>query len=105
MHDVKCVAMIDSLEKALNISCRLLLSESCILTLTDLFIEGDTCDVLHDQEYLVVVVVGFVVLDNIGVVESVQSRDLVQNILKIVSKLGFIQNFNGDLLAGIKLVL
>ena len=73
--------------------------------LCDLVEEGHASDILHDQVDILLIVVGFVVLDNVGVVERVKDGDLLHDTLNIVSQLHFVENFNCNLEILVVLVL
>ena len=96
MHDTVGVAVVNCLEQAAHVWLRLLLCEQLILLFADLFKERHSSDVLHDEVDELFVVVGLVVIDDIGVVELAQDWDFVHYIVQVVREFGFVEHFNGD---------
>ena len=72
MHNAIRVAVVDCLEQTAHVALRLLLCEQLVLLLADLFKEGHSRNILHDEVDELFVVVGLVVIDDIRVVELAQ---------------------------------
>ena len=104
MHDVLRVAMIQRLEQLSHVLGRCRLRERLILLFRDLVEEGLPCHVLHHQVHILLVVVRFVVLDNVGVVELVQNAHLLHDAVDIGTKLLFVEHLNGHLKVLVMLV-
>ena len=72
--------MIYCLEKLLHISGSALFCESLILLLDNFLIHWHTFDIFHDEIDVFLVIVSFVILDNVGMIEGVECGDLVIDI-------------------------
>ena len=77
---IQRVTMIDCLEKLLHISGGALFRECLIFLLNDLLIHGHAFDIFHDEIDVFLIIVSFIILDNVGVVEGVERGDLVIDI-------------------------
>ena len=97
MHDVLCVCVIDGLEETFHVVRCLLLREDLVHLLANLVEERLAIDKLHDEGNVHRVVVGFVVLDDIWVVQCVQNCDLIHYVVKIFPKFLLIQYFDRNL--------
>ena len=93
VEDILRVTVIDSLEKALHVVGGLLLREHLIDLLADLVEKGHSIDVLHDQVDVHCVIIGLIVLDDVGVVECVQSCNLVHDVRQILPQSFLVQYF------------
>ena len=69
MNNVLSMAMVDSLEQTAHVTCSLRLRKGLILLLSDLIEELGARHVLHHQVDVLLIVVRFVVLDDIGMIE------------------------------------
>ena len=105
MHDVLGVAVIDSLKELLHVARGLHLVESLVLLLRDPLEQRLTRDVLHHEVDVLEIVVGLVVLDDVGVVEGVQDGDLLHDAVNVVHELVLVQHFDGDLEVRVVLVV
>ena len=72
--------MIYCLEKLLHISGCALFCECLILLLDNFLVHRHTFDVFHDKIDVFLVIVSFVILDNVGMVEGVECGDFVIDI-------------------------
>ena len=77
---ILCVTMIYCLEKLLHISGCALFCECLILLLDNFLVHRHTFDVFHDEIDVFLIIVSFVILDNVWMVECVQSGDFVIDI-------------------------
>ena len=105
MHDVLSVAMIDRLEKLLHVARGLNLVECLILLFSDSLEQRLARDVLHHEVDVLEIVIGLVVLDDVGVVEGMQDGDLLHDTVNVVHELVFVEHFNGDLEVRVVLVV
>jgi hypothetical protein len=104
MDDSLRVAVVDGAEELAHVEAGVVLREVLVFLGGDFVEELAAGDVLHDQVDVLVVVVGFVVLDNAGVVEGVQDGDLLHDALDVVLQLLFVEHFNGYLQTGVRLI-
>lgn len=105
VHDVHGVTVVDRLEELLHVVSRLLLSESLVLLLCDLFKQLRSRHILHDEVHVLGVIVGFVILDNVGVVEGVEDGNLFHDVVDFVAQLHFVQHLDRHLEVRIVLVV
>ena len=97
MDNILGVAMIDRLEERFHVASGNILRKSLVGLLGDLFEKLSSIDIFHDQVDVLLIVVRFVILDDIWMVERVKNRNLLHDTVNIVSQLNFIKNLNGDL--------
>ena len=74
------VAMINCLEKLLHISGGSLFCECLIFLLDNFLIHGHAFDIFHYEINVFLIVVSFIIFDDVGVVKSVQSGDFIIDI-------------------------
>ena len=97
MDNILGVAMIDRLEERFHVASGNILRKSLVGLLGDLFEKLSSIDIFHDQVDVLLIVVRFVILDDIWMIERVKNRNLLHDTVNIVSQLNFIKNLNGDL--------
>ena len=104
MNDVLSVTMVDGLEEGLHVTCCCRLSEGLVELLCDFYGELGAGHVLHHQVDVLLVIVGLVVLDDIGVVEGVQDGNFFHDTVDIISELDFIEDLDRDLKVFVMLI-
>lgn len=104
MNDILRVTMVDRLEQTFHVACRGRLSERLIGLLCYFLEQLGACDVFHDQVDVFLVVVGLVVLNDVGMVKRVQDRDFLHNAIDVIAELNFVQHFDSDLKVFVMLV-
>lgn len=77
MDQVKGVTVIDSLEQTPHVLSGRVLCKCLVSLLDDLFEKRKSLDVLHNQIDVLGVVVGLDIFDDIGMIQFIQSCDLV----------------------------
>ena len=99
MNDVLSVTMVDGLEEGLHVTCCCRLSEGLVDLLCDLLEKLGAGHVLHHQVDVLIVIVGLVVLDDIGVVEGLQDGNLILDTIEFIFiiELDFIEGLDYDL--------
>ena len=88
-----------------HIICGLILIKSLIVLLGNSIEQRLARNELHDQVNVLLVVVGFVILDNIGVVQLIENCNLLHDHVDVVCQFHLVKHFYGDLEAFIVLVL
>ena len=97
VHDVLCMAMIERLEQLLHVFGRNCLRESLVFLLRDLVKQWLARHVLHHQVDVLLVVVGLVVLHDVGVVQLVQDCHFFHDTVDVGPQLLFVQHLDGHL--------
>ena len=99
MNDVLSVTMVDGLEEGLHVTCCCHLIEGLVELPIDLLEEQGAGHVLHYQVDVLIVIVGLVVLDDIGVVEGLQDGNLILDTIEFIFiiELDFIEGLDYDL--------
>ena len=97
MHDVLCVTVIERLEQLLHVFGRNCLREGLVFLLGDLVKQGLARHVLHHQIDVLLVVVGLVVLHDVGVVQFVQDCHFFHDAVDVGPQLLFVQHLDGHL--------
>ena len=72
--------MIYCLEKLLHISGGTLFCKCLILLLHNFLVHWHTFDIFHNEVDVLLIIVRFIVLDNVGMVEGVECGDFVIDI-------------------------
>jgi len=73
------VTVVDSGDQLLHIQCRLLLSESLVVLLSNFVKQWLSIDKLHYQIDVLLIVVGLKVLDDVWVVEGVENAHFLHD--------------------------
>ena len=97
MNDTLSVAMVYCLEKFFHVNPSLPFIESLVRHACNLVKELHALDIFHNQVYVLCIVVGFKILDDIGVIKFVQNFNLLHYALDILRQFMFVKDFNGDL--------
>ena len=105
MHNVLCVAVVDGLEQLFHVVSGLILTKSLIVLLRNSIEQRLARNELHDQVDILLVVVGFIILDDVGVVQLVENCDLLHDHVDVVRKFDLVEHFDGDLETFIVFVL
>ena len=87
--------MVDRLEQTAHVTGSLVLTEGLVLLLRDFLEKRLACDILHDEVDVLLVVVGLVVLDDVGVVEGVEDGDLLHDAVDVVAQLLLVKHLDG----------
>ena len=85
MHDILRVTMVYRLEQAAHVAGGLVFTEGLVLLLCNFIKEGLPSDVFHDQVDELFIVVGLVVLDDVGVIEGLEDSDLTHDVVNVVA--------------------
>ena len=105
MDDILSMTMIDSLEERFHIPTGNFLRECLVLLLGDFLEKLRTRHILHDQVDVLLIVVSFVILDDIWVIKWVQNVDLFHDAVDIVSQFDFVQHLDSNLEITVMLIL
>ena len=97
MDNILGVAMIDRLEERFHVAGCNVLRKGLVFLLGDFFEKLSSIDIFHDQVDVLLIVVRFVILDNVWMIEFVENRNFLHDTVNIVSQLNFVKNLNGDL--------
>ena len=97
MNNILGVAMIDRLEERFHVAGSNVLRKGLVFLLGDFFEKLSSIDIFHDQVDVLLIVVRFVILDNVWMIEFVENRNFLHDTVNIVSQLNFVKNLNGDL--------
>ncbi len=97
MNDVLSVAMVQSLEQLSHVSGCSCLCKSLVLLLSDLVEKRLSGNVLHHQVDVLLIVVCFVVLDDVRVVKLVKDADFFHDAVDVGAKLLFVEDFDSNL--------
>ena len=97
MDDVLRMAMIECLEQLLHILGSDRFSKCLVLLLRDLVEKGLSCDVLHHQIDVLLIVVRFVILDDVWVIQLVENRHFFHDAVDVSSQLLFVEHLDGNL--------
>ena len=88
-----------------HVVCGLILTKSLIVLLGNSIEQRLARNELHDQVNVLLVVVGFVILDNVGVVQLVENCNLLHDHVDVVCQFDLVEHFDSDLETFIVLVL
>ena len=72
--------MVNRLKELLHVCSCSIFCECLIFLLHNFLVHGHSPDVLHDEIYVFLIVVSFIILDNVGVVKRVERCDLVVDV-------------------------
>ena len=95
MHNVLCVAVVDGLEQLFHVVSGLILTKSLIVLLRNSIEQRLARNELHDQVYVLLVVVSLIVLDDVRMVELAHDSHLFHDAFLFLY-LVFIYNFYGN---------
>ena len=84
MDNTLGVTMVQRREQLFNISGGLLLTEDLVLLTGDLLEELDPIDELHDKVDVLLIDIGLIILDNIGVVKFGKDTNFLLNGIKMI---------------------
>ena len=90
VHVVECA------QELLHVMCGHIFREHLILHLRNLIEQFASTNVLHDQIDVLLVDVGLVITDDVGVVELGKDVYLLADCLYVVSQLGLVHDLDGD---------
>lgn len=97
--------MINCLEQLPHVRASLLFSERLVFLLADLVVQWKSSDHLHDQVNVLLVIVGLIVLDNVGVVERIQRLNLLHNVIEIPAQFALVKHLDGHMDVCIETIL
>ena len=97
MNDVLGMTMVDRLEEGLHVASSSGLGESLVCLLGDHVEELGAGNILHDQVDVLLVIVGLVILHDIGMVERMQDGNFFHDAVDIIPQLNLVKHFNCDL--------
>ena len=89
--------MVQRLEQLSHVPAGCRLRERLVLLLRDLVEERLARHILHHQVHVLLIVVRFIVLDDVGVVELVQDAHLLHDAVNVGSQLLFVEHLDGNL--------
>ena len=75
------MTMVNRLKELLHISSCCNFCECLVFLLYNFLVHWHSLDILHDEIDVFLIVVSFIILDNVGMVESVERGDLVVDII------------------------
>ena len=102
---IQRVTMINCLEKLLHISGGALFCKCLILLLHNFLVHWHSFNIFHDEVDVFLIIVSFVILDNVGVVQLVENCNLLHDHVDVVCQFDLVEHFDSDLETFIVLVL
>lgn len=97
--------MVASTKQLLHISFGHFFAKNLVLLLGDFFEQLTTPNILHDQIDIFFIDIGFIIFDDIGMVQLGKYPYFLLNSFEMILELVFIQNFNRHLMLSIMLIM
>ena len=97
MDNALSMTMIYSLEELLHVASCLFFAKCLVCLLRDFIEQLASSDVLHNEVNVFCIVICLEILDNVGMVQSVQNSNFFHDAINVFRKFMLIKNFYSDL--------
>ena len=85
MYYALCMYVIDGHEEFLHVVCSFTFSKPCSILFRNFVEEFTAIDVLHYKIEILIIIIGFEVLDDVGVIKFVQYFHLLYDLVDVVA--------------------